>query len=301
MIINFNILIFIYYFLRFISWFFGCIFLFCQDFSLVSFWCCLVFISISLLPFSFINFSQVSFFPFFKYLLFQEFFSLLLLFFWFFNFMSQIFVIIFCFLKVGIAPLAFWLEKILLEIKEGVFWLLTLPKVGPSILLFCFSNSSSFFLLILFLIFSFIKLFFVKNFLLILLYLGNFSVFFGFFLRVFSFLKRIYWFTLYLYVNFVVLLYLENQSPDIFFFLFFSPLPPIPFFFLKLYFFYFLGFFSTFLLIFILLFSIILFYCIWEISRTFLFIQDRFLLSKKFSFLYCFFFCILLLYRFFLF
>jgi hypothetical protein len=293
-------LIIFYYFLRISSWLFGCLFLFYQDFSLIRFWCCLVFISVSLLPFSFINFNQNSLFSFFKYLLFQELFSLLLLFSWFFNFLPFLFIVIFSFFKIGIAPLAFWLEKIILEIKEGVFWLLTLPKVGPSAILFTFSNSFSVRIILLFSLFSFIKLFSVKNFLIILLYLGNFSIFFGRLLRIMSFTKRMFWIFFYLITNFIVLLSLDNQYPDIFFFLLLSPLPPIPFFFLKIYLFWFFGIFSIFSSLTILIFSIILFYCIWELSSTSLFFFGEFFFYKKFYFLYCFFFCTIILLNFFL-
>jgi hypothetical protein len=222
----------LYYFLRLFSWIFGCFFLFYQDFSLIRFWCCLVFISVSLLPFSFINFNQNSLFSFFKYLLFQELFSILLLFSWFFSFLPFLFVIIFSFFKIGIAPLAFWLEKIILEIKEGVFWLLTLPKIGPSVVLFSFSTSFSIILVTLFCFISFLKLFSVKNFLVILLYLGNFSVFFGVLLSIISFIKSVSWIFFYLLINFVILLSLNNQHPDIFFFLLISTLTHMPFFFL---------------------------------------------------------------------
>lgn len=262
-----------------------------QDFSLIRFWCCLIFISVSLLPFSFVNFSQNSLFPFFKYLLFQEIFSLLLVFSWYYGDIFQIIALVFCFLKIGIAPLAFWLEKIILEIKEGVFWLLTLPKIGPSFLLFSFSNSLSIILIFFFILISFSKLISVKNFIIILLYLGNFSVFFGLFLRILSFLKRIFWFTIYIIINYIILIYLENQSPDIFFFLILSPLPPMPFFFIKLYLFCFINFFSRIYLIVILVFSIILFYCIWEISRTFLHFKNDFFFMKKLNIINCLFLC----------
>lgn len=256
---------FVNYFFRLRFWSLSLILFFFSDLSVCLIWVSLIFMALTVIPFSLLNLEEESSSGYLKYILFQESYSVLLCIFLYFYF--NVFIFLIGFLKLAVAPLGNWMEPLLKEIKSGFSWIITIPKLIPSFLLFCFINSVflSFIVLIGFLCLR--KLLILKNFQSIILYMGNFSVLFCVILRFYSFFFCSVWFVIYIILSFFLL----NSQVRFFscsfsFFFWMSALPPSPIFFLKFYLLTLLGALRNKIIVLFLLLRIFLFFVIWDLT-----------------------------------
>jgi len=172
-----------------------------------------------------------------KYVLFQETFSILLRMLLILSVENNYFIMVLLLMKIGVAPFGKWLENILDEIKESLYFVFTLPKIVPITILslFCRGVWLNFMVVVIIRLFIRIKILCSFDLKLVVLYLGNFSVLFSAFLGIFAAQIRLVWFYLYCFRR-LIILYGGNLEILRFFDLFWiSALPPSPFFFLKIF------------------------------------------------------------------
>lgn len=242
-----------------------CLFFF-SDLSVCLIWVGLIFMALSVIPFSLLNIEEESSSGYLKYVLFQESYSVLLCIFLYFYFNSFIFLL--RFLKLAIAPLGNWMEPLLKEIKRGFSWIITLPKIFPAFLVFCFANKTSIFFVCLLSLFCILKLLILKNFQTIILYVGNFSILFCIVFGRYSLLFCFVWFFYYIIVSFFLLrTQLRFVSCSFSFFFWIRALPPSPIFFLKFYLLILLGLLRNLYILLFFLLRILLFLLVWDLVR----------------------------------
>lgn len=237
-----------------------------SDLSICLIWVRLIFIALTVIPFSLVNLEEESSSGYLKYILFQESYSVLLCIFLYFYFNVLIFVL--SFLKLAIAPLGNWIEPLIKEIKSGFSWIITLPKILPALLLFCFSRKILIFFVIFLSFFCISKLVVLKNFQSIMLYVGNFSILFSIVLRIYSLFCCLLWFFYYIIISFFLLrsqIRILSCSFSLFFWM--RALPPSPIFFLKFYLLRLLGLLRNKIIILFFILSVFLFYLIWDLTR----------------------------------
>ena len=238
---------------------------FFSDLSVCLIWVSLIFMALSVIPFSLLNIEEETSSGYLKYVLFQESFSVLLCVFLYFYFSILVFTL--RFLKIAIAPLGNWIEPLLKEIKTGFPWIITMPKLLPAFLFFCFMSPFLVSIIVMMVFLCFRKLVILKNFHSIILYLGNFSVLFCSVFRIYSLSCCSLWFFFYIIISFFLL---STQvgffSCSFSFFFWIRALPPSPIFFLKFYLLALLGVLSNKIILLFFVISIFLFFVVWDLT-----------------------------------